>query len=717
MARTSTVTTQTTIASAWANALITDYVSQTDTTDQDLASDLEIVTGKELRANTISETSADTGVTIDGIKLKDSIVYTDTVAEKTGAAGVTIDSVVLKDGEINFAAGKRPKADLVYLNPAAAPAATEGHLYYDSTADKLIYRDSAAWRTIPAATGGGGAASHGAYTYIIYLDGANYYAEDFEGNLIYGGSGDLGVDGTYFEDVFNACSIAGSSGCKIVIAIEGTIVCYKSVEIADDGQNIEGLGWSTILKVCNQETELLTGNAAAAQKDVAVVDGSVFKVGQHVAVIDDNFDEHNEIASIAGNTLTMVFNLDNTYATADNAFVATTFTLMQTAGAEIGITQYYNITLRDFALDANSANNTHYSVSGEPYYQNLLTIRDIDKFTMDNISFIDALRVGAELMGLYHNITNCICDGCDWNGIQVSADYSNVANCISINSGGGPDPVAFCDLGANFVNWSNCIAFDPDVEHSAFNVEYAGHEVTFNACQAVGGATFFEMGFSIVAVSYNVKIVNCTMYLCLWGVNCGTTEYNIQVLDSNFIDCFDDSEVWHAAIYLRGEGCVVSGNYFDNTNAGASGKGIRLADNASYSRITDNTIRNMYADWSIYIEDAVAHVIITSNICYDDKGSNTAKGIAGAGTTDYLLIKDNDVSGTDAANRIAHVGVNDIIKDNIGNVGAYQTAAAFAAPSGVPAPGTICVFGETTGGTVRLYVYDAAGWHYISQSG
>jgi len=87
MARTSTVTTQTTISSTWANALITDYVSQTDTSDQDLASDLEIVSGKELRTNTISETSSATGVTVDGCLVKDGAV-----ALASGIAGKVINT-------------------------------------------------------------------------------------------------------------------------------------------------------------------------------------------------------------------------------------------------------------------------------------------------------------------------------------------------------------------------------------------------------------------------------------------------------------------------------------------------------------------------------------------------------------------------------------------------------------------------------------------------
>lgn len=49
--------------------------------------------------DTISEKTSAAGVTVDGIKHKDSIVYTDTIAEKTAAAGVTIDGLQIKDSK------------------------------------------------------------------------------------------------------------------------------------------------------------------------------------------------------------------------------------------------------------------------------------------------------------------------------------------------------------------------------------------------------------------------------------------------------------------------------------------------------------------------------------------------------------------------------------------------------------------------------------------
>lgn len=53
------------------NALIDDYVSQTDTTDQPIASDLVFASGKEPHADTVTETTSAAGVTVDGVKHKD----------------------------------------------------------------------------------------------------------------------------------------------------------------------------------------------------------------------------------------------------------------------------------------------------------------------------------------------------------------------------------------------------------------------------------------------------------------------------------------------------------------------------------------------------------------------------------------------------------------------------------------------------------------------
>ena len=52
-----------------------------------------------ISVDTITELTSASGVTIDGVLLKDNAVNTDTINEKTAASGVTIDSMLIKDGK------------------------------------------------------------------------------------------------------------------------------------------------------------------------------------------------------------------------------------------------------------------------------------------------------------------------------------------------------------------------------------------------------------------------------------------------------------------------------------------------------------------------------------------------------------------------------------------------------------------------------------------
>jgi len=83
------------------DAVIDDYLSQTDTTKQDMASDLD------------------------------------------------------------FATGKRPKLDFTLFNPTTVPSNVEGHLYYDSVAKKLKLYNGSSWLLIPGSAGGGGTSFEG----------------------------------------------------------------------------------------------------------------------------------------------------------------------------------------------------------------------------------------------------------------------------------------------------------------------------------------------------------------------------------------------------------------------------------------------------------------------------------------------------------------------------------------------------------------------------
>jgi len=60
----------------------------------------------------------------------------------------------------------------------------------------------------------------------------------------------------------------------------------------------------------------LTADAASGQKVCAVSNGSLFTAGTLVKIEDNNAWEYNEVASVSGNTVTMVNNLANTYTVA-----------------------------------------------------------------------------------------------------------------------------------------------------------------------------------------------------------------------------------------------------------------------------------------------------------------------------------------------------------------------------------------------------------------
>jgi len=62
-----------------------------------------VTVNSTMKIDTIAEKTSANGVSIDGVKLKDSIVVVDTINESTSTAGVTIDSVLLKDGAVQNA--------------------------------------------------------------------------------------------------------------------------------------------------------------------------------------------------------------------------------------------------------------------------------------------------------------------------------------------------------------------------------------------------------------------------------------------------------------------------------------------------------------------------------------------------------------------------------------------------------------------------------------
>jgi hypothetical protein len=86
-----------------------------------------------LNVDTIGERTSGSGVTIDGVKLKDNAVETNTISEGTSGSGVTIDGVLLKDNFVAATAG----GGLVKL--ASATASNSSALHLNSFVDQDTY--------------------------------------------------------------------------------------------------------------------------------------------------------------------------------------------------------------------------------------------------------------------------------------------------------------------------------------------------------------------------------------------------------------------------------------------------------------------------------------------------------------------------------------------------------------------------------------------------
>jgi hypothetical protein len=142
------------------------------------------------QTNTIDEFTSGSGVTVDGVLLKDaqvtasgaSGIITDTITERTAAAGVTIDGVLLKDGALEEVI--RMQFEQATGTPST-PASGESLFYVKN--DGIAYLLNSDGVETPV--GGGNTidritqASHGfSVGNLLYLDGATFKAANATGS-------------------------------------------------------------------------------------------------------------------------------------------------------------------------------------------------------------------------------------------------------------------------------------------------------------------------------------------------------------------------------------------------------------------------------------------------------------------------------------------------------------------------------------------------------
>ncbi len=151
-----------------------------------LANIFRMLSGSVLETNTINETTAASGVTIDGVLIKDggavfadaATIEIDTINEATAAAGVTIDGVLVKDGAVT---ARRP---VIAVTADGAIAVPNGDTTYHITKAGV-----AAMTLVDPTTG-----THDGLRLTFIADTANAHTLDLVTG-INGGAADVGTFG------------------------------------------------------------------------------------------------------------------------------------------------------------------------------------------------------------------------------------------------------------------------------------------------------------------------------------------------------------------------------------------------------------------------------------------------------------------------------------------------------------------------------------------
>jgi len=185
--------------------------------------------------DTISEKTADAGVTVDGVKHKDSQVYTDQINEKTEDAGVTVDGVKMKDSAVFATQPSCSITTSASFNTTSGTTYTvafgteqwDTHSFHDNTTNNSRI-------TIPTGLSGRylmtylikwGASATGWRRIYLTKDGVDAPVENFE--VI--NDGDAGAFGIDVKSLSLIVSLTAGSYYEIKVAqgSGGDLTCYN----------------------------------------------------------------------------------------------------------------------------------------------------------------------------------------------------------------------------------------------------------------------------------------------------------------------------------------------------------------------------------------------------------------------------------------------------------------------------------------------------------
>lgn len=492
------------------------------------------------------------------------------------------------------------------------------------------------------------------------------------------------VSGTYDDEMQSALDLIQPTGGSVELS-EG-LFTQSAATITYEGDNltIYGQGDATIidasavtttaLKIFGEITttnSTLTVDADEGQKDATVANGALFAVGDWVRLrSEDAFDagttnigEIQQIDGIAGNVLTMVLPLSDTYEVADTGTVDL-------------VTLRMNITLRDFKMVGASSSKNQYAMELDQVHDVRIENLTIEDFWDRSIYIKDVVDV---------DITNCNIRGSNRANLGYGVCLANVTQRASVRGNHFEDcrhAFTHSYTGGNYGIGRDIIVDGNTAVGGLTNT--VGQFNTHNTCEHVifsNNTVTGDMGFSLGAphttvignyiytqpnehgiiigdVNHDIDIIGNHILHGNQGVNVGYgTISNLNISNNYFGVSSTTGNIWHTVIGYCGSSSVkIEGNTFhdaahgiflilnngsgtasdfvisDNQFEGGTNYAIRIGYTSIAGNLTGILIANNYIDANtkdgIYIEDdasgakLVDHIVITGNII-----KNAADGI------------------------------------------------------------------------------------------
>jgi hypothetical protein len=517
MGRVSAVSADNPVQSAWGNAFRADYLSQTDTAKQAIASILE------------------------------------------------------------WAAGKNPKFPFAHFDPTTVPASIEGYLYFDTATKKWTGYDGTNWVSIPAASGGG--TGKLAPTYTVYKTGSTYYAEDADGNVDYSGSVfPTVINNASAAITTNGGWIHIKAGTYTwttwAATTAGCFYLYNNIAYTGDGNGTliqipmpthkRGGVENKNLRTATQDHDIYFGHMKIDGQDLFDL-GNHYGCGIHLEGVKNVLVEHTTVVDCTDIGMRMRADSTKCAAGSENIIVKNcTFdgcwnNAMVLSGEQEGIMKY-SAGIQNYATDCDTAFSIYCGYHCHYFDCQAYNNNNDDRFAGNNSPFGIEGDDTPDRYSKYCSIQNC------------SADYHE--------GGIGGHHMRWCLFANNIVTRSNLAAghgnYGLNTGQEAYDCAFIGNYI-YDCDQGVGTGTGIDGvgGGHLIMGNYIENWYSADAGRHAISVLSPSTAPDYVL--NNFIK--DSGSAQASGIYIVEDGCLVEGNTLIDSDGANMNIGIRLEAN------------------------------------------------------------------------------------------------------------------------------------------